>query len=111
MKREVTVLGDGGWGTTIAVLLCNKGYSVTLWGAFPEYTAILRKERINHKFLPGIKIPEKVNLTSDIDRISPNALAAAAIPSKYLRGTIEKFKGKIGKKVVSLTKGIETGTL
>ncbi|MDD5236338.1 MAG: glycerol-3-phosphate dehydrogenase, partial [Candidatus Omnitrophica bacterium] len=54
---RVAVIGDGGWGTTLAILLSNKGYSVTLWGAFPDYIDEISKSRFNHKFLPGIKIP------------------------------------------------------
>ncbi|MBL7156685.1 MAG: NAD(P)-dependent glycerol-3-phosphate dehydrogenase [Candidatus Omnitrophica bacterium] len=111
MKRKITVLGDGGWGTTIAILLADKGYDVTLWGAFPEYIALLKKERVNRKFLPGIKIPGGVLLTSDRDVITKDAVNVIAIPSRYLRETVAKFKGKIGEKIISLTKGIETGTL
>ncbi len=109
-KRKITILGDGGWGTTMAILL-SKGHDVTLWGAFPEYTALLKKERVNHKFLPGIKIPDTVHLTSEIERIPQDSIFVIAIPSKYLRETIAKFKGKISGKVVSLTKGIEMETL
>ena len=50
MKKKIAVIGDGGWGTTVAILLCNKGYDVTIWGAFPEYIALLKKERVNSKF-------------------------------------------------------------
>jgi len=34
---NIAVLGDGGWGTTLAILLFNKGYNLTLWSAFKEY--------------------------------------------------------------------------
>ncbi len=111
MKGKIAVLGDGGWGTTIAILLSNKGYDVTVWGAFPDYIALLQKERVNRKFLPGIKIPVEVRLTSDINRISKDGVFVIAIPSKYLRETISRFKGKVGEKIISLTKGIETETL
>ena len=111
MKSKIAVIGDGGWGTTVAILLSNKGYDVTVWGAFPDYTALLQKERVNQKFLPGIQIPDGISFTSDIDRISKDAAFVIAIPSKYLRETIAKFKGRVGKKIISLTKGIETETL
>ena len=111
MKTELIVLGDGGWGTTVAILLANKDYDITLWGVFPEYIELLKKERDNRKFLPGVKIPEKVKLTSDINSVKEDSIAVIAIPSKYLRETTAKFKGKIGKKVISLTKGIETKSL
>lgn len=111
MKRKIAVLGDGGWGTTVAVLLSGKGYEVTLWGAFREYTTLLEKERTNPKFLPGVKIPESVRLTSNVNAIPEDALLVVAVPSKYLRQTIEKFNGGPKAGIVSLTKGIEIETL
>ncbi|MDD5085775.1 MAG: glycerol-3-phosphate dehydrogenase, partial [Candidatus Omnitrophica bacterium] len=42
---NVTVLGDGGWGTTLAILLSRRGKNVTLWSAFPEYAEFLAKKR------------------------------------------------------------------
>ena len=111
MKTNIVVIGDGGWGTTIAILLSKKGCDVTLWGAFPDYVSVLEKERKNDKFLPGIKIPDKIRFISCVNDIPKDALVVLAVPSKYLRATIEKLKGKIGEKVVSLTKGIEESTL
>ena len=37
---NVGVVGDGAWGTSLALLLHNKGYQVRVWGAFPEYTRV-----------------------------------------------------------------------
>ena len=111
MKPQIAVIGDGGWGTTAAILLANKGYDVTLWGAFPDYIALLKKERVNHKFLPGIKIPKEIRLIQEANDIKKDAIAVIAVPSKYLRQTITGFRGRIGEKAVSLTKGIEEETL
>ena len=55
---KVGIIGDGGWGTTLALVLAAKGYSVSLWGAFPAYVDEIRRKRENVKFLPGFKIPE-----------------------------------------------------
>ena len=63
---NISVLGDGGWGTTLAILLHNKGNSVILWGAFPEYVAYLKQKRINTRFLPGAKIPHTLEITADL---------------------------------------------
>jgi glycerol-3-phosphate dehydrogenase (NAD(P)+) len=57
---KITVLGDGGWGTTLSLLLAQKGLDVCLWGAFPEYVKEVRRTRENTKFLPGFRIPERV---------------------------------------------------
>ena len=53
-RTTIAVLGDGGWGTTLAIHLHRLGHRVTLWGAFPEYVRILQRRRENPKFLPGI---------------------------------------------------------
>ncbi|MGE5197663.1 MAG: glycerol-3-phosphate dehydrogenase, partial [Deltaproteobacteria bacterium] len=40
-KPNIAVLGDGGWGTTLAINLYAKGFPVTLWSAFKDYAAYL----------------------------------------------------------------------
>jgi len=112
-SMRIAVLGDGGWGTTLAVLLSNKGYPVTLWGAFESYIKTMAKTRFNSKFLPGIRIPQRVQLTSDIKTaVADKEIIVLAIPSQYTRGILNKIKGKFVKKTIflSVTKGIEIGS-
>ena len=45
--NNICVIGDGGWGTTLAILLSNKGFNVTIWGAFPDYIAVLKSKKEN----------------------------------------------------------------
>lgn len=111
---KITVLGDGGWGTTLALLLAGKGFAVKLWGAFPEYVEEVRKKRENRKFLPGFKIPENVLPCADIHQAALEAdIIVLAIPSQFMRKVIQKIKkDKIGHKVfVTVAKGIEVGSL
>jgi len=56
-KKRIAIIGDGGWGTTLAILLSHKGNSVCLWSVSKDYAILLAKNRNNPKFLPGIKIP------------------------------------------------------
>src|SRR5262245_16883745 len=42
--QRVVVIGDGGWGTTLALLLNRRGVEVTLWSAFPEHVEELRRD-------------------------------------------------------------------
>jgi len=112
-KINITILGDGGWGTTLAVLLSNKGYSVTLWGAFESYVKVMVKTRLNPRFLPGVKIPKAIQLTSDLrTAVADKEIIVLAVPSQYTRGVLNKIKGKFAKKTVflSVTKGIEVGS-
>lgn len=112
---KIGILGDGGWGTTLAILLHNKGHLVTLWGAFPGYVASLEKKRINRQFLPGIKIPSTLEISADLEKaIKSKDLIVLAIPSQYMRGILKRIKNYCLKgKVVflSVAKGIEITTL
>ncbi len=111
---KITVLGDGGWGTTLALLLAQKGFGVRLWGAFPDYVEEMRKKRENVKFLPGFKIPENVRFSSDIHEACQRSdLIVLAAPSQYTRSVLQKIKkDKIHHKAfVVVSKGIETRSL
>lgn len=115
MKKElkIAVLGDGGWGTTLAILLDKKGYKVTLWGAFPEYIKVLSSKRENKKFLPGIKIPAGILLTSDIKKAAADKdIIILAAPSQHIREVLRRLPPVKGNPIfVSAAKGIENKTL
>ncbi|MDP2831112.1 MAG: NAD(P)H-dependent glycerol-3-phosphate dehydrogenase [Candidatus Omnitrophota bacterium] len=109
-KQRIAILGDGGWGTTLAVLLSNKGYSVTLWGAFAGYTETMAKTRRNPKFLPGLKIPRSIKITSDIkSAVEDKEIVVLAVPSQYTRSVLRRITGYFVKKTIflSVAKGIE----
>jgi glycerol-3-phosphate dehydrogenase (NAD(P)+) len=109
-KLRIAILGDGGWGTTLALMLAKKGHAVTLWGAFADYTKIMLKTRHNPKFLPGIKIPLGIKITNDIKSAARDKeIIVLAIPSQYTRLTLKKVAGNFAKKTIflSVTKGIE----
>ena len=56
-SEVVTIIGDGGWGTTLALMLFENGHEVRLWSKFPDYAAKFASTRENTKFLPGITVP------------------------------------------------------
>ncbi|MBF0489799.1 MAG: NAD(P)-dependent glycerol-3-phosphate dehydrogenase [Candidatus Omnitrophica bacterium] len=107
--KKISIIGDGGWGTTLAIHLAKKKYPVVLWGAFPEYVSEVQKTRESKKFLPGYKIPESVQLTSDIHKaVAFGDLIILASPSEYLPPVLKKlketsYKGKI---FLSVVKGV-----
>ena len=122
--NKIIILGDGGWGTTLAVLLAKKGFKVTLWGAFEDNIAELSKTRINQKFLPGIKLPSSIVLTSDLILALKDAdLIVLAIPSQFIRQVLKRVSAEGGSACggkelninsipfLSVVKGVETETL
>ncbi|MFA5060294.1 MAG: NAD(P)H-dependent glycerol-3-phosphate dehydrogenase [Candidatus Omnitrophota bacterium] len=112
--QQIAVLGDGGWGTTLAIHLAKKGYSVKLWGAFPTYAKQVSATRENKKFLPEITIPQSVAITGDLSfALSGASVIVLAIPSQYTRSIVQRLRNfdLSGKALLSVTKGIEISTL
>lgn len=113
-RTTISVLGDGGWGTALAIHLHGLGHAVTWWGAFPGYLTTLARRRENVKFLPGIRIPKSIRITADLrDAVESARIIVLAIPSQYLRSVARQLKGLSlsGQGFVSVAKGIEQGTL
>src|SRR5262249_20754658 len=108
------VLGDGAWGTCVALLLArNPEHQVTLWSAREENAQILRERRENLRLLPGVAIPATVELTTDAAHAVADAeLCITAIPTLHLRPTLQRIRQAIRPQqpVVSLTKGLEIET-
>ena len=105
------VLGSGGWGTAVAVLLAQKAeHRVRLWSAHPEKAEQIRASRVNERLLPGVRIPDAVEITGDeAGAVESADCWIAATPTAYLRGTLQRFTSlrKADVPVVSLTKGLE----
>jgi len=106
---NVTIIGDGGWGTALGLLLRQNGHAVTIWGPFPEYLDEVHARCENIRYLPGIAIPSEINLTSDLDEATRKAEAfVLAVPSKFYADVCLRFQGRIAASapVVSVTKGL-----
>ena len=114
-KRTTTiaVLGDGGWGTTLAIHLHRLGHRVRWWGAFPDYVRVLERRRENVKFLPGVAIPRSLELTADLGHAVEGArLVILAIPSQHLRKVLRRLpQTRAGTTFVNVAKGLEKGSL
>jgi glycerol-3-phosphate dehydrogenase (NAD(P)+) len=110
---RVVVIGDGGWGTTLACLLLKNGVHAVLWSAFQEHVEELRKTRENRRFLPGVKLPDDLEFTADPFEAASHAdLAVSVVPTQFLRKVAETFEDALSGHVpvVSATKGIEIET-
>ncbi len=113
-SEKITVIGAGSWGTSLAILLAEKGFSVTLWGHRESHIEKLKKERENRKYLSGFSFPETLSLQSDIEKsIKGATMILMVVPSQSCRKIIEKISTYIEKRVtiISAMKGIEKETL
>jgi len=107
---KAVIIGDGGWGTALALVLHRNGHQVTVWGPFEEYTKQVQETRLNATFLPGISLPGDIQFTADREEAVADAdIAVIASPSKFFMDVVSGFKGLITPQthVVSVTKGLD----
>src|SRR5262245_49066667 len=85
----IAVLGNGGWGTALALHLRHLGHRVRLWSAFAPEIHEIKRLGENRKYLPGVRLPKDILLTADIEEaVNAARLTILAIPSQYLRKTV-----------------------
>jgi glycerol-3-phosphate dehydrogenase (NAD(P)+) len=110
--RRVSVLGDGGWGTALALLLDENGARVTLWSAFEDYAKVLKRLRRNPKFLPGVTLPKRMAITAELGEALEGAdLVVSVIPTQHVRGVWARAAAHwMGAPVCSASKGLEMST-
>ena len=113
MNTNVTIIGAGSMGTALSILLSKNGQNVKMWSPITEEIEMLQREREHLQRLPGVKIPETVLCTPDIEEALKGAeMIAFAIPAQTTRenaGRIAKYL-KGNEVVVTCSKGIEEDT-
>ena len=108
---KAAVVGSGAWGTALAIRLCKNGHDVTLWtfekDLIPEMEATRRNPR-----LPVAVLPENLKISNDYACITGCKLVVMAYPSFPARSVCRSAAPYIDEDavVVSVTKGLETGS-
>lgn len=110
---KVGIIGAGSWGIALALLLKNNGHEVTVWSIVEEEIAMLNREREHKDKLPGVKLPEEIIFTTDLERsVKGMDMLVLAVPSPYTRSTSHLLKDLVteGQIIVNVAKGIEEGS-
>lgn len=114
MIEQVAVIGDGQMATVCSVMLADRGIHVRMWGRTREHIEALRVARENKRYLPGLRIPDRVAFTHDASAVFAGAeLILSAVPCQYMRSIWTRIKDAYppGVPVASVSKGIENETL
>ncbi len=111
---DISIIGAGSWGIALAVLLHKNGHHVTVWSVIEAEIRMLQKEREHKDKLPGVRLPEDMVFTTDLEQAVKGAeVLVLAVPSPYTRSTSHSMASlvKEGQVIVNVAKGIEEKTL
>ena len=109
---NTAIIGAGAWGTALAGLWAKNGQRIVLWGHNADRIARMQKIRENSDYLPGLKLPDSVYITSELTDCVEADLIVLATPSTALRKIAADVAKVIGATPVLLScaKGIEHGS-
>lgn len=107
---KIFILGTGGWGIALAMLLHGNGHEVTSWTYLQQECDMLRDKRSNEKLLPGIVIPEGIEITTDMSGAKSADLVLLAVPSFAVASTAEQLASIVpaGTVIVNVGKGLDS---
>lgn len=111
---DISVIGAGSWGIALALLLHKNGHHVTVWSIMEAEIMMLREKREHIDKLPGVKLPEDMEFTTDLQAaVSGRDLLVLAVPSPYTRSTSHNMAPYVhaGQLIINVAKGIEEKTL
>jgi glycerol-3-phosphate dehydrogenase (NAD(P)+) len=114
MTTKITILGSGAMATACSILLAEHAdQDVTIWSRNSKNAEQMQKDRENRRLLPGVKLPEKLKVTADIDAALKDAeYLVAAIPTQYLRTSLQDIRRSLNQNrpIISVIKGLENET-
>ena len=111
---RLAVIGAGSWGTALSIVLAPKAETIRLWAHEPELAERISRTRENDVFLPGFRLPDLVETTSDLAfAVRDCDIVLGVMPSHFARGMYTRLGPLLAPNaiVVSATKGFEQNSL
>ena len=111
--QTIAVIGAGSWGTALAIQLARAGTDACLWGREQEVIDSLTNERVNHHFLPEIRVPDNLLVSADLEEnIRAHRDILLVVPSHVFRLVLQQIKPwlRSDARIAWATKGFELST-
>jgi glycerol-3-phosphate dehydrogenase (NAD(P)+) len=113
--KKIAILGAGSWGTALAIVLTRSAqpHKISMWVHDAELAEYLRRERVNHVYLPGHSLPEHIEITHDLsDALDDAQIVVGAMPSAFARKVYSAARAgwRRDTTIISATKGLEPGS-
>ncbi len=112
--RNLAIIGGGSWGTALALVLAPRFQRLRLWVYEQDLAARMAETRINDVFLPDFRIPDGVEVSSDLSYALEEAeIVLGVMPSHHARRLYSQMAALVRPDVilVSATKGLESQSL
>lgn len=82
---NIAILGTGAYGIALALKFHSSNGKVKMWTKFKEEKERILQNRINEKVLPGVKIPDDILISCDIEEVCKDAkLIVIAVPAGFV---------------------------
>ncbi len=110
---EMTVIGAGSYGTSLAISLARNGANIVLWGHDAEHMARLDADRANHEFLPGIAFPDPLIVETDLQKaVQASRDLLVVVPSHVFGIVLKSLQPHLraDSRICWATKGLEPET-
>ena len=113
MPVTVAIVGAGAWGTALALHLATRATAaprVRLVARSVEQAAAMRRVRENVRYLPGVALPEALEVTADPERALGVDCFVVATPAAALEDVARTFAARGARApLVWLSKGFVVG--
>jgi glycerol-3-phosphate dehydrogenase (NAD(P)+) len=109
---QVTVLGAGSWGTTVASLTAPNAHTI-LWARSAETAAEINEDHRNSRYLGELELDRALTATASLGEAVADAdVLISGVPSHGLRGALVEAAPHVRPwiPILSLTKGLEQET-
>lgn len=112
--EKIGIIGAGAWGTALALILAEKGYTFPLWVYEEDLAETMKTKRENTLFLPGFSLPENIQPTTSLQQaVEDKSAILLVVPTHVMRTTIKNIRPFINSDclIINASKGIENESL
>jgi glycerol-3-phosphate dehydrogenase (NAD(P)+) len=112
--KNLSIIGAGSWGTALAIVLAPRFPHVRIWVYETDLAARMRISRENDIYLPGFRLPDHVEVTTELPAALEGAdIVLSVMPSHLVRRLYQQMLPHVKESMlfVSATKGLENGSL
>ncbi|KLK92068.1 glycerol-3-phosphate dehydrogenase [Microvirga vignae] len=85
MVKPIGIAGAGAWGTALANAAAIAGNDVILWMRSPQQAEDLGKTRTNERFLPGVRLHDRITPTADLNQLAACRAVLLVTPAQSTR--------------------------